>query len=179
MKVHAAIPLQKKAIAILGHMHRDTGSNNSVLDSLWQDCHCSATCCLRPITQKKKKSKKPPVFNQKSKTWVGQRGTTGDDTWHVEWIKASLAPTLCPTLCWPGQPSHRLLSPVCPCLVHSRSYPLKSQTLHSTLYLLVSYINFHNKPRKELDFRALRSVDLQARSALTAQEWKRRRWRAP
>lgn len=85
MKVHAAIPLQKKAIAILGHMHRDTGSNNSVLDSLWQDCHCSATCCLRPITQKKIKiNKKTPVFNQKSKTWLGQGGTTGDDTRHVE-----------------------------------------------------------------------------------------------
>lgn len=179
MKVHAAIPLQKKAIAILGHMHRDTGSNNSVLDSLWQDCHCSATCCLRPITQKKK-NKKPHLFSTKNlRPGWRQGGTTGDDTQHVEWIKASLAPTLRPTLCWPGQPSHRRLSPVWPCLVHWRSYPLKSQTLHSTLYLLVSYINFHNKPRKELDFRALRSVDLQARSALTAQEWKRMRWRAP
>lgn len=65
MKVHAAIPLQKKAIAILGHMHRDTGSNNSDLDSLWQDCHCSATCCLRPITQKKKKI--ASFFQPKSK----------------------------------------------------------------------------------------------------------------
>lgn len=82
MKVHAAIPLQKKAIAILGHMHRDTGSNNSDLDSLWQDCHCSATCCLRPITQKEKKKGKErllsPRLKPKFKTVLGGAGREGD-----------------------------------------------------------------------------------------------------
>lgn len=82
MKVHAAIPLQKKAIAILGHMHRDTGSNNSDLDSLWQDCHCSATCCLRPITQKEKKKGKErllsPLLKPKFKTVLGGAGREGD-----------------------------------------------------------------------------------------------------
>lgn len=83
MKVHAAIPLQKKAIAILGHMHRDTGSNNSDLDSLWQDCHCSATCCLRPITQKRKKGGKkkgspPPLLKPQSKTGLRGAGREGD-----------------------------------------------------------------------------------------------------
>jgi len=81
MKVHAAIPLQKKAIAILGHMHRDTGSNNSVLDSLWQDCHCSATCCLRPITQKKKKKKS--FLTKNLRLEVGEGGTRGDNTQHM------------------------------------------------------------------------------------------------
>lgn len=82
MKVHAAIPLQKKAIAILGHMHRDTGSNNSDLDSLWQDRHCSATCCLRPITQKEKKKGKErllsPRLKPKFKTVLGGAGSEGD-----------------------------------------------------------------------------------------------------
>lgn len=89
MKVHAAIPLQKKAIAILGHMHRDTGSNNSVLDSLWQDCHCSATCCLRPITQKekrekKKRKKKINFFTKNLRPGAGEGGTMGDDTQRME-----------------------------------------------------------------------------------------------
>lgn len=109
MKVHAAIPLQKKTIAILGHMHRDTGSNKSVLDSFWQACHCSATCCLRPITQKKKVKF---IFSKKNlKPGAGEGGTTGDDTRHIKWIKAPLLPSWCPPiLCWLG-----LLSPAWPC----------------------------------------------------------------
>lgn len=55
-----------------------------------------------------------------------------------------------------------------PCWALCSSSP--SPVPNAPLHLLVSYINFHNKPHKELDFRVLRNGDLQARSALTAQE---------
>lgn len=89
MKVHAAIPLQKKAIAILGRMHRDTGSNNSGSDTLWQDCHCSATCCLRPITQKTGEKKEKNSFLTKNLTpGVEEEAIKGDDTQHNLWSES-------------------------------------------------------------------------------------------